>query len=147
MKWNVAAPDGILSVPNGGNSNHKILIKYQSISSANIADAFVARTNDRAIQNSNALYAMISKSITRTICNTTFEKAQNLPNNEDGVALFNPFMPFTVNASLQLSILSYNQITSLLPSTYVYIIPTINTKLTRLFLIACMLIRVLEDEE
>ena len=88
---------------------------------------------------------MLSKFITGTICDTVFDQVKNLPTNEDGVALFKIFMSFTVIKSLQLSILYLNQIMILLLSTYNYAIPTINTKLTHLFLIACTTTRILEN--
>ena len=96
LKWNAATPHGILSVTTGGNTNHEIITKYRSILSANIANAFFARTNDQSIHNSKAFYAILSKYITETTMKTA-----------------KIFTLFTVVASLQLSILSFNQITSL----------------------------------
>ena len=109
---------GIFSVPTGGNINLNILTKYQLISSTNIVDAFAAHTDYQAIKNSKEFYVMISKSVVRTIFDTIFEQAQNLPNDKYSVALFKIFPSFTAVASLQLSILSINQTTSLLPWTY-----------------------------
>ena len=90
---------------------------------------------------------MLSKYVTITIHDTAFERAQNLPTNKDGVTIFKLFKSFTVIDYLQLSILFFNQITSLPPSTYNYVIPTINTKLTHLLLLAPTPTRVLENEE
>ena len=61
---------------------------------------------------------MYSKYVTGTICDTVFEQVQNLPTNKDGVALFKLLTFFTVVASLQLLILSFNQIISLLLYMY-----------------------------
>ena len=118
VNWNNAAPHGILSAPTGGNTNFDIITKFQSISSANIAEAFEACTNNHIIQNPKAFYSMLSESVTGKFRNTAFEQAQNLPTNKDGVTIFNIFTSFTVVASLQILILSFNQITSLIPSTY-----------------------------
>ena len=56
-------------------------------------------------------------------------------------------MLFTIFAYLQLSTLSFNQITSLLPSTYDYVIPTINTNITFLSLLNRMPTCVLDVAE
>ena len=116
MKWNDVAPHVILSIPTRGNTNRNILTEYQSIFSTNIVGAFAARTNDRAIQNSKAFYATLSKSVTRNISNTVFRQAKNLPTNEYGVEISKLFTLFTVVAFLQLLVFSFNQITSLFPS-------------------------------
>ena len=113
MKWNTFTPHGILSVSTWGNINYYILTKYQSISSVNIVDAFATCTDDFTIQNSKAYYYMLSKSVTRYIHDTVFEQAQNLLSDKDGIALFTIFTSFTVVASLQISIQSFNQITNL----------------------------------
>ena len=110
VKWNAVTPHGILSAPTGGNTNHNIITKYQPIYSANTADAFATRTNNRAIQNYKTFYAMLYKSVTGNICDAVFEQVQKLPNNEDSVALFKLFMPFIVVVYLQLLIFSFNQI-------------------------------------
>ena len=135
MRWNAAvATHGILSFRARGSNNRDIITKYQSISSANILDAFAACTKDCTIQNSKSFYAMLPKSITGTIFNTVFDQVQNLPADKDIIALFKIFTLFSSVASLLPSILSYKKITSLLLSTYDYVIPTINTKLVNLFL-------------
>ena len=97
------------------------------------------------IHNSKAFYALLSKSVTGTICDTVFDKAKNLPTNEYCVILFKLFTSFTVVGSLQPSIISFNQITSFYLSTYDYNIPTINTKLTDLLLIARTPTHALDD--
>ena len=145
MKRNYATPYVILSVPTWGNSNHNIVTKYQSIFSANIVDSFIACTDNCVIQNSKAFYSILFKSVTVTIRDTVFEQAKNLPTNKPGVALFKPFTLFTVAASLQLSILSLNQIMILLPSMYNFVIPTINTNITYMFLLTCTPTRTLND--
>ena len=117
MKWNAVSPHGILSVPTGGNTNHNIITKYQSIYSANTVDAFAARTNHHTIQNSKTSYAMLYKFVTGNIRDTIFEQVQKLCTNEDSVAIFKLLMSFTVFLYLQLLILSFNQITILLTST------------------------------
>ena len=114
VKWNASAPHGILSITTVGNDNHDILNKYQSISSVNIADAFVTCTKDCDIHNSKEFYSMLYRSFTGTICNTVFDQAQTLPTYEDDITLLTIFTLFTTVASLQLSILSFNQITSLI---------------------------------
>ena len=90
---------------------------------------------------------MYSKYVTGTICDTVFEQVQNLPTNKDGVALFKLLTFFTVVASLQLLILSFNQIISLLPSTVDYVFFAINANLTHISLLARTPTRVLKDAE
>ena len=67
VKLNSIGPHGILSIPIRVNNNRNILTEYQLISSANIEDAFTACTENHAIQNAKAFYAMSSKSVTGTI--------------------------------------------------------------------------------
>ena len=100
VKWSDVTPYNIHSIPTRGNTNCNILTKYHSISSVNIVDAFAALTNDRAIQNSKASYTMLSKSVTRNICNTVFEQSQNLPSDKYSVALFKLFTSFTTVVSV-----------------------------------------------
>ena len=114
VKWNAVAPHGILSVPPRGNTNLDIITEYQSISSTKISDAFSTRTKYFAIKNNKAFYAMLSNSVTRTICDTVFDQAQILSTEKYGVEIFKLFTLFTVVSSLQLSTISFNQITSLL---------------------------------
>ena len=136
MKWNAIAPQCIFSVPTGGNTNRDILTKYKLIFPVNIADAFSARTKNLAIQKPNAFYAMLYKSVTGTIHDTIFKQAQNLPSEKSSVAILKLFTLFTIVTSLQRSILSLDQIMSLLMLKYNYIIPKINTKLAHIFLLA-----------
>ena len=131
------APHGIVSVPNGGNTNCDILTEYQLISSANIEDLLTACTDNHSIQNIKVFYAMLSKSVTGTICDTVFDQGKTLPTDKDGFLPFKIFTPFTVISYLQLPILSFKNITSLLTLTYDYVIPTINTNITHMFLLAC----------
>ena len=144
-KLSSVAPHRIISAPTGGNTNRNILTKYQSITSVKIADAFTTYTNYCAIQNPKDFYAMLYKSINGTICDTIFEKSQNIPTEKDGVALLKTFMFFTVVTSPQLLILSFNQIMSILLSMYGYVIPTIKTKLTHLLFLTCMTNRILYE--
>ena len=102
VKWNSVAPHGILSFTTGDNNNSSILTEYQSIYSVKIVDAFTACNENRAVKNSKALYAMLSKSVTITSCNTVFEQAKKLPTDKDGITLFKLFTSFTVIASIQL---------------------------------------------
>ena len=90
---------------------------------------------------------MLSKSFTGTIRDTVFEQAQNLPTDEYGITLFQLFTSFTVVAYLQISIFPFNKITSLLSLTYNYVILTINTKLTHIFLLACIPTHILDNSE
>ena len=147
MKWNTFTPHGILSVSIRGNTNCDILIEYQLIYSVNIADTFAACTENFAIQNSKAFYAMLPKSVTGAIHDTAFEKVQNLLSKKYGIALLKLFTSFTVVASLQISILSFNQITNLRLLTYNYIIPKINTNPTHIFLLASTSTCVLDNSE
>ena len=94
-----------------GNTNSDIITKYQFISSANIADTFSTCNDYCVIQYAKSFNAIISKSVTGTICDTVFKQAQNLPTDEDGISLFKLFTLFTVIASLQFLIISFNQIT------------------------------------
>ena len=145
VKWNIIAHYITLSASILGKTNRGIFTKYQAISSVNITDTFAVYTNNSTIQNSKAFYTMLTKSVTKTIRDTVFEHAKKLPSDKDGFELFKLFTSFTIIASFQPSILSFNQITSLLPSTYDYVIPKINTKITHMFLLARTPTHVLDD--
>ena len=141
-KWNETAPNGILEI---GSRN--ILTDYHSITGTEIATAFTARTNTRAIQNSNAMFKCIKSSIKGSIRDTIFTQVGNHPNNTDRNSLFKKLTNFTMVASLQLSLLSFNSIIGLNPLDFKFDISLINTKLMQLFVLCTTQHRVLDDNE
>ena len=141
-KWDATAPYGILQI-NGSN----ILTNYHSITEVEITNALTNRTDNRAIQNSRAMFQCIKSSIKGSLRDTIFTQAGNLPNNTDGPSLFKKLTTFTSVASLQLSLLSFNNITEFNPLDHDFNISEINTKLSNLFVLATTQHRVLDESE
>ena len=141
-KWDAAAPHGILEV-----DGHDALTDYHTINETQITDARTARIDNRAIQNAKAMFKCVKSSIKGDIRNTIFNQTANLPEHEDGVALFWKLTTFTTVASIQLSLISLESILNFNPHTYKFQIPTINTTLLNLFSLATTRTRTLDDSE
>ena len=141
-KWNAAPPHGILEI-----NGHNILTEYHSTTDAEIATARTGRVNNRAIQNSKAMFECISSSIEGDVRNTIFTQVTNIPEHEDGIALFKKLTTFTTVASVQLSLISLESILSFNPFDCKFHIPTINTKLINLFSLATTRTRILDESE
>jgi hypothetical protein len=131
IHWNAPNPRGILEIV-----NHNLLTHYHTISDQDVTDAYNNRADPRAVQNSKALYSCLKKSITGDLRATIFDQEGNLPQREDGPTLFKMLTTFTMVASVQLSMLSFNKILSMDPAVYAFNIPKINTKLNHLFVLA-----------
>ena len=110
-KWNAAAPHGILSFPTGvGTATNNILTDYHSIADAQIVTARTARVDQRSIQNAKAMFNCVKGSIKGALKATIFTQFGNMPTHSDGTALFKTLTGFTTVASLQLSMLSFQNI-------------------------------------
>jgi len=131
VKWNATAPHGILTI-NGNN----IFSDYHSITDAQIEVARTAQIDNRVIQNSRVMIQCIKNSIKRSIRDTIFTQSGNIPTHADGIALFKKLTTFTTVSSLQLSLLSFNSILEFNPFDHTFDVPTINTKLMNLFMLA-----------
>ena len=140
--WNAAAPTGILT--HGG---HDLLENYHAIPEATVEAARTSRTNDRAKQNSKAMFRCIKSSISGSIKTTIFGQSGNLIVDEDGPVLFKKVTGFTPISSTQLSISSLQNIIDYNPADDDFNIPAINTKLTNLFILATTNTRTLTDGE
>ena len=141
-KWDAPGNTGILTV-----DAKNVLTDYHSVTDAQITAAGVSRTNDRAVQNCRAMYTCIEQSITGDIKDTIFSQFDNIPDEGDGITLFKKLTTFTSVASLQLSILSFNNITNFNPFDWNFSIPIINSKLLHLFILATTSTRTLLDAE
>jgi hypothetical protein len=75
---------------------------------------------------------------------TIFDQADNLPTTEDGPTLFKKLTALTMVASLQLSVLSFKMILEFDPVVHKFHIPTINTMLNHLFVLATTCERTLQ---
>lgn len=142
VKWNAVAPQGILTF--GGNN---LLTHYHSVTDTDIETALTARVDPRAVQNARALYQCLKRSITGDLRATVFDQTDNLPATEDGPTLFKKLTTFTMVASTQLSMLSFKHILEFDPSAHAFNIPTINTKLIHLFVLATTRDRILQESE
>ena len=147
-KWNATAPQGILTFPTGttGVSNN-ILTDYHSVTDAQIETARDARTDQRAIQNAKAMFKCIKSSIKGALKDTIFTQIGNMPTHSDGNTLFKTLTSFTTVASLQLSMLSFQNILDFNPFDWEFNIPVINGKLIHLFTLATTQSRVLAKSE
>lgn len=82
------------------------------------------------------MYYALRKSITGDLQNIVFGITDNLPIYEDDPLLFKRLTTYTSMATLNLAIISKEQISTLDPSTYNFSIATINTQLGHLFVLA-----------
>lgn len=137
------APHDILTI----HSNN-ILSDYHSITDSQIEAARTACTDDRAIQNSRAMFqCRVNNSIKDSIRNTNFTQSGNIPTYVNGITLFKKLVTFTKVLSLQLSLLSFNSILEFNPFDHAFDVPTINTKLIILFTLATTQHRTLDNSE
>jgi hypothetical protein len=142
IHWNSAQPQGILTI-----AGHHLITHYHSITDAEIEAARVARVDPRAVQNSRSLYKCLKSSISGDLRATIFDQVGNLPITDDGPTLFKKLTTFTMVASLQLSMISFKNILQFEPVEHKFNIPTINTKLNHLFVLATTRERQLLDSE
>ena len=129
--WNTARNNGILTI--GGRN---VLTEFHSITDANIETARTRRTNNWALQNSRALFKCLQSSVKGHVQTSIFTQQDNIPSNEDGVTLFKTFTKFTAVTSIQLFVSILHSINVFDLATDKYVIPTINSKLSNLFLLA-----------
>ena len=141
-KWYATAPHGILTI-----AGKDMLSEYHSITDAEIETTRTARTDPRAIQNSRALFQCLKSSVRGNIKDSIFTQQGNLPAHSDGNALLKKLTSFTTVASLQLSLLSFNNILELNPADLEFNIQKINTRLMQLFVLATTQHRTLDEAE
>jgi hypothetical protein len=145
-RWNATDGTGIMTYTVGGRALN-LLDNYSQITKADLEAARASRTNPRAIQNSKCFYSAMKSSIIGTLKGTVFGQAGNLPQVEDGPLLFWTYTSFTMTSSLKLSIMSYHSLTSFDPAEHNFDVPTINTKLSHLFVLSNTASRTLSEEE
>ena len=117
-------------------------MNYHYIDDIQVEDVQSTQINIRAIQNEKATYNCVKTSIRGDIEDTIFSQFDNLPMAEDGNDLFKKITTFTTVSSLQLSMLSFNDITN-----FEYNTPVINSKLIHLFVLATNSTRQLLESE
>ena len=144
VKWDVSSPTGILKFFEG---NKHLLNDYSNITAQECAFAHTGRTDDRARQNAKSMYHTLKKSITGIIKTTIFDQLENIPDQDNGPTLFILMTQFTLSSAIQLSMLAFWQILNFDPHKYNYIIPTINTQLNHLFVMATTNNRIVSDAE
>ena len=142
VKWNAAAPHGILTY-----GTHDLLKAHHNITEATITDARTARTDPRAIQNAKSMYECLKKSISSDLRSNLFEQASDIMTEADGPSFFKKMLSFTTISSLQLSMMSFNQILQFDPALHQFKVPTINKTLNHLFVLATTSTRTLDDPE
>jgi hypothetical protein len=142
VKWNSPAPNGILTY-NGLD----LLTAHHNITETDIETVRVARTDARSKQNAQSMYECLKTSISGDLRSNLFEQASNLMTEADGPSFFKNMLSFTTVSSLQLSMLSFNQILQFDPAMYQFNVPTINKNLNHLFVLATTGTRTLDDPE
>lgn len=149
FNWDAPAPHGIIRFPHHADNTItlNLLVDYHRITHADINAANTNRTNDRAKQNSTALYRALKQSIDGDLKSTLFQQIGNLPSTEDGVALFFRLTQLTVTSSLQLSMISLQSILTFAPADYNFNVSSINTQLNHLFVLATTRDRQLSEGE
>jgi len=153
-KWDAAGTtDAVtgITTPNPTNildvGGRNILTDYHSISDADVLAATTSPLNDRKIQNFKAMFSCIKSSIEGDIKDTIFTQFGDLPSHDNGVSLFKRITSFTSVSSLQLSMLSFNNILTFNPHDFKYNIPIINKKLVHYFVLSTTSSRTLLDAE
>lgn len=120
---------------------------YNSITVTQATAAHGLRVDDRAVQNSRALYRCLKASITGDLRTTVFDQFANVPNHEDGPTLFLTLTSFTMASAIQLSMIASKNILEFDPAEHRFHIPTINTQLNHLFVLATTANRTLHNSE
>ena len=93
------------------------------------------------------MYNCVKSSITGDIKDTIFSQFDNIPKTEYSKGLFKNLTTFTTVSSLQLSMLSLNNIVNFNPADYVYNVPVINSKFIHLFVLITTSTRQLLESE
>ena len=140
--WTAAAPHGITTI-----ATKDLLTQYHSITDTEIQLQRTSRTNDRAIQNSKAMYRCLKSSITGDLRATLLDQAATVTPTEDGPTLFKKLTSFTMMSTSQLMLQSLRKIIDFDPTEHNFSIPVINTKLNHLFMLATTPRRNLDDDE
>ena len=91
------------------------------------------------------MYSCIKSSIQGDLKNTIFTQFKNIPDHDDGIALFKKLTTFTIVASMQLSMISFTNILNFSPSELLFNIPAINSKLLHLFILSTTSSRTIDD--
>jgi len=128
-------------------SRHNILTDYHSMTDDEVDTVSLNRTDDGAIQNSSTLFKCLESSVTGDLKATIFTQSGNLPENEDRIKLFKLLTSFTTTASLQLSMISFNNILHFNSALHKFSIPTIKSKLINLVMLATTNTREFLDAE
>lgn len=145
VKWDAPAPNGIL-VYTQGATDYNLIDSYHTVTEATINTAHAVRVDNRARQNSMALFRCLSTSLEGDL-KTVFDQAHNMPDNQDGPLLFKQITDMTVASSTMLSIQAIDQLQNLEPSDLAYNISLINEKLNQLFTLATTNSRTVSDPE
>ena len=93
------------------------------------------------------MFSCIKSSIKGTLKDTIFNQIGNIPKHTDGVSLFKQITSFSTVASIQLSMLSFQNILNFDVAEHNFDIPTINSKLCNLFTLATSSTRSLAESE
>ena len=93
------------------------------------------------------MFDVLKNSISGILKTTIFDQAGNLPTAHDGPSLFRNLMDLTAVASLQLSVLSFQNLLEFDPSAHGLNIPLISKRLTHLFTLVTTQSRSLPDTE
>ena len=127
--WTAVATSGGITTYGGKD----LFTQINSITEQELRTAYAARTNDRAKQNSLALYECLSNSVSGNLYSNFFSQSGNLPAQRDGPLLFKAISKFTTINTMSSAVDTTDSLTNLDPAAYNFNIVLINQELNQLF--------------
>ena len=127
--WSTANTSNITTI-----AGKDLFTQINSISEAELQAGHANRVDDRAKQNSKALYETLSKSIDGDLYSSLFNQAGNLPTLIDGPLLFKFISRYTTVNTMTAAAKTSDQLTNLDPVVYKFNIVEINQVLGQLFI-------------
>ena len=125
--WTQAAPTGIVEI-----AGHNIFDNYQSITAATRTATHSTRADDRALQNSKALFDCLLWSISGTLKTQVIDQFDSLLTN-DGPDLLLMLIDLSGSNSLQVAQTAITELATFDPKVYKFVIPNINSAIQSLF--------------
>ena len=133
-KWDAPGDTGITTIPQAGN-NFNILYNHHGLTTASIDAAYLARTNDRAVQNARCMYKCLKGSLTGDALTSIFNTPGNAPAHDDGIELLFKCTKLSTVSSVRLANQAVNDLNNYCPSTKNFVIPDIFEDIAKSFII------------
>lgn len=145
--WDARTAQGIIFFDTGIAPTvvqRNIITEHFSITAAEVEAARAARTDPRAIQNAQCMYDCLVKTAVGDLKTMLLSK---LPDYPDGPNYWKDLTSHTLAATRAASTLALEQINNFAPSSCQFNVPTMNSKLQNLFLLATMHTRTMTEDE